>query len=341
MPLTDSDRNNNNADKNVNLDIAALRIDQPPGNEPLSSKMPHPSDFPNETLHRIANPVKERLLAAAREIVVLPKVAIEAIAIADDPDANVDNLVNVIVQDMKLTTDIVALANSAAFGSRTRIIDIKQAITRMGLKRCKNLIYGACITSMMSKMHWEEESTRDHLSRHGMLTAILNSKLNRLFNLGLWDQEFTAGLIHDVGRALLAVSLPDQFRQCDPIYVGQDCDYLKRENELLGTNHMEVGAWFLERNHLPDELAYVARFHHDPGESKKFKKLVAVTSAASEMATCVQSSLPIEEFVPNTDLHVDVLERLGTQFARKKFEKLAPSLMLAAADEMQQMAGMM
>ena len=285
------------------------------------------------SLPNISDDCRDKLLIAAENITMLPKIAIQAIAIADDPDSCIDELVRVVLQDVKLTTDIISLANSAIFSPKDPILHVKQAITMVGLRRCKNLIYGACITTMMSKMPCQEESTRNHLCRHGMLTALLASKLNQLFRLGLNDLEFTAGLVHDVGRALLAVAMPDKQQEFDPIFVGTECDYLRKEVEVIGASHMEIGAWFLEKNTMPEELICVAKFHHHPESAPFHKNLVTVTAAASELSSIIQSPIELEDYDPGQNTTIMLLEQNGVTHASEIFAEMGLSIMQAAKDE--------
>jgi HD-like signal output (HDOD) protein len=280
--------------------------------------------------------LKELLISKARDLQVLPDVAVQAIAIADDPDAKVKSLVNVVAQDIKLTTDIVSLSNSSIFGSTKTVAGLQQAITRVGFRQTKNMILASSIASMMKQMEWHEEKVRDVLCKHSFLTAVINSRLNSLLGLGLQGEEFTAGLVHDIGRTMLAIAIPENFVDFDGLNFDESHDVNLHEFEAIGTTHSEVGAWFLQRNHLPEELITVARYHHMPEEATKFKRLVAVTAIADNMANFCQRE-SVEAFVGVEDDSIEILESLGIENARELFEKSAHELLRSALDEVKQL----
>ena len=178
-----------------------------------------PSASPDETMtnattdQTICPPrhLTEILIQKARDLQMLPDVAIKAISVADDPDAKIKELTSIIAQDIKLTTNLLSLSNSTLFGVGQPVSSLQIAITRVGFRQTKNMILASCFTSMLNKMDWKEVRIRDLLCNHSFLTGIISSRLNKLFNLGLQGEEFTAGLTHDVGRTLLAVTIPDEF----------------------------------------------------------------------------------------------------------------------------------
>ncbi len=278
----------------------------------------------------------ELLIQQARDLQVLPDVAVQAIAIADDPDAKIKNLVNVVAQDIKLTTDIVSLSNSSMFGSTKSVACLQTAITRVGFRQTKNMILASSIASMMQQMEWHEEKVRDILCKHSFLTAVINSRLNCLLGLGLQGEEFTAGLVHDIGRTLLAVSIPTEFTNFDGLDFEESDDVNLREFESIGTSHSEVGAWFLQRNHLPEELITVARHHHDPESATKFKRLVAVTAISDEMANFCQREKP-ESFESVCEDNLEILENLGVENVREKLATSAVELLKSAVTEVKQL----
>ena len=279
----------------------------------------------------------EILVKQVAELRMLPDVAIKAIAIAEDPDSQVKDLVSVVGQDIKLTTSILSLSNSTIFGSTQTVSSLQQAITRVGFRQTKNMIMASCVVSMMQQMSWDEVRVRDLLCKHSFLTGVISSHLNTLFGFGMQGEEFTAGLVHDVGRTLLAVSVPQEFDSFDPLDFDESKDLLKQEMANIGTTHAEVGAWFLQRNHLPEELVMVARHHHKPQASAKFKRLVALTAVADEMANLYHRDGDAAVFDCANCEHLAVLEQLGADEVRNELEEFGPGIMSTSIEEVNQL----
>lgn len=278
----------------------------------------------------------EILIQQARNIQMLPDVAVQAIRIADDPDAKVKDLVRVIAQHVKLTTNLVTLSNSTLFGVTQSVAGLEQAITRVGFRQTKNMIMAASITAMMAEMDWHELRVRDLLCKHSFLTGVICSRLNTLFKLGLQGEEFTAGLVHDIGRTLLAVSIPEEFDALDPLDFAEESQ-ISRELDSIGTTHAEVGAWFLQRNHVPEELVTVARYHHNPEESDKFKKLVALTALADDMANFCQGGGVTDDYEFENNTNLQLLETLGAESPAEKLEEFSGIILSSSLSEMRQL----
>lgn len=286
----------------------------------------------------------EVLVAKARDMKMLPDIAVKAIVIAEDPNADVSELVKVVAQDVKLTTDIVSLSNSSMFGSTRPILSLQNAITRVGFRQTRNMLLSASVAAMMKEMNWFEKDVREKLCRHSFMTASISSQLNRLLRMGLQGEEFTAGLIHDIGRTLLAVALPTQFRRFDLMEFDESIDLLSHELNILGTTHAEVGAWYLQRNCLPDELIDVARYHHAPEEAGRFKRLIALTAAADRLSNFCMTAAGVEDrsaAFANHDCSVcpnlELLEALGVEDAVDKTQRSVSQILESAWTESENM----
>ena len=279
----------------------------------------------------------ETLVQQARDLQMLPDVAVQAIAIVDEPEASLKDLVDIIAQDIRLTTDILSLSNSSLFGFGQPVLNLQKAITRVGLRQTKNMILAASFNSMMKNMDWQEERVRNELAKHSFITGIIASHLNRLFRLGIQGEEFTAGLIHDVGRTLIAVSIPDAFNEFDPLTFDEQDNLLDHELNLIGTTHAEIGAWFLQRNHLPNELIDVARFHHNPQDATAFKRLISLISLADDMANFTQRDGDVEAYDPSELEAVKILEYLGVDDVSAKVKDSAVEIIESANEEVSQL----
>jgi len=280
----------------------------------------------------------EILISQARDLQMLPDLAVKAIAVADNPDSRIKDLVTIIAQDIQLTTGIVSLANSPLFGVGGSITSLQIAVTRVGFRQIKNMILASCFSSMMKKMDWQEEHVRDILCRHGFLTGILCSRLNKLFNLGMQGEEFMAGLVHDVGRSLLAVSIPHQFEELDPLDFVETDPALEHELNSIGTTHAEIGAWFLQRNQLPEELVSVARYHHCPENSSKYKRLIALVAVADNLANFFERENDLEYDVSEIG-SLSLLQSLGVENTVSLLEANWKTVLKSSVDEVGQLIG--
>lgn len=268
------------------------------------------------------------------QLKVLPDVAVQALDIAKDPNCSVTRFSTVVEQDVKLTTDILRMANTVVFSGGQRITSLHQAIIRLGFRHCKNLILSSCIGSLMRRMSIQETNSREKLYKHGFLTALISANLNNLYGIRFMGEDFTAGLIHDLGRTLLAMYMPNEFKQFDKLDFVEDQYLLEREHAALGTTHCDVGGWFVQHNMLPDPLCQVVRFHHQPELSGEGRLLTTLVAASDEIANFVhQLGAPRELPIDKLTMLVK-LEEVGVDRAIEKFADQSTQIVTMALSDL-------
>jgi HD-like signal output (HDOD) protein len=228
--------------------------------------------------------LESRLRDHSRTMQVMPEIATRAIDIAREPDCSFDEFARVVDRDAKLASDILCIANSAMFGTSQPILALHQAVIRLGLRQCRNLIVGSCMASLSKGVVLPDVRTRDLLCRHGFLTAVIASGLNNSLGAGFEGEEFAAALMHDFGRTLLALCVPDEFAEVDSLSFDERGLSLELERKTAGADHCEVGAWFALFKKLPVEFAEVMQYHHRPAEAGGSQRLVSLVAVADDMA---------------------------------------------------------
>lgn len=234
-----------------------------------------------------ASSIRAAIQASMGQVRMLPDVAAQALDLAKDPDVSIGPFVRVIERDIELAANILSLANSALY-SAPPVANLRQATERIGFSQCKNLILASSLSSLMKKMTLREEWIRAVLWQHSVLTAMTNVRLNQFLRAGFCGEEFTAGLIHDLGRTLLAVAIPDRFSFIDPLDFEESQELLQHEQGLIETDHCDIGAWYATEQGLPMSLIEVIRYHHHPNQAKSNDTLVLLTAFADHVSNHYQ-----------------------------------------------------
>ena len=272
--------------------------------------------------------VLERLRSRANNLKMLPAVATQALQIVEDPDCGINEFAAVVERDPSLAAGILRMANSVVFSSGRPVLNLHQAVVRLGFRQCKNLIVTASFSSMMKSMTLDEEWIRETLSQHSFTTALLCLNMNRTLNIGFQGEEFTGGLIHDIGRLLLATCYSDCFSEFDNLEFDEETGVLAAEQAFVETNHCEIGAWFVTKNALPEQLKSVVRFHHNPEladtNSRRFVALVAV---CDHMANHLQRYEESRGYDPASNPFLATLEGSGAPSLARRFHEVANTMM--------------
>ncbi|MDB5346059.1 MAG: hypothetical protein JWP89_4436 [Schlesneria sp.] len=243
---------------------------------------------------------------------MLPAIASHALELAKDSDCNLNDFAAVVERDLSLATSFLRLANSVLFSTGRQVMDLRQAVVRLGFRQCKHLIMTSSFNSMIKSMSLDEEWIRELLLRHSFTTGLLGMHLNRAFQLGFQGEEFTGGLMHDVGRMLLASCYTDRFAEIDPMEFDEGIETLPAEEALICTNHCEVGAWFMIANALPEQLCAAVRFHHAPERAApEHRRYVALIAACDHMANHLQTHDEADGYDPGQNGAIQLLADSG------------------------------
>lgn len=206
----------------------------------------------------------ERILESADRLPTMSTAVSRLHTLIHDPRAGASDLERVIKPDPTLTANLLRMANSPLFGAPRRVTSVKHAITLLGMKR----VYEAAVSASFIKLipsrlpGYEMESKK--FWDHSGAVAVLAERLATELGLKAPDLIFTAGLLHDVGKLVIGAFLAEQSAQMRAQLVQAETTLYATEQELLGTTHAEVGAGLCEKWQLPRQLAWAARWHHQP-----------------------------------------------------------------------------
>ena len=129
------------------------------------------------------------------------------------------------------------------------------------------------------------------------------------------------------------------FSSLDSLEFSEDETILSHELNRIGTTHAEVGAWFLQRNHLPEELVSVARYHHNPQDAAAYKRLIALVGVADDLANFQQRQDGSEHDCSEL-ASLQLLESLGVEKAVAKLSEHGSTLLESAVEEVSQLTSM-
>src|SRR5205823_724187 len=75
---------------------------------------------------------------------------------------------------------------------------------------------------------------------------------------------FLAGLLHDVGKLLIAVSMPRQYDDILALTAVNGASLIEAERDVIGIDHAELSALAISRWELSEGIQSAAADHHQP-----------------------------------------------------------------------------
>lgn len=205
-------------------------------------------------------------------------IAIELLESISKEDVDRAQIVKRIALDQVLTAKTLRLANSSFYGLSYKVSSIDEAVVILGFYSIQTLTNATLIIANLS----DETVDSTYLNSfwlHSISTAICAKQLAKLCK---FDQNlaFTTGLLHDIGKLILATQFQTQYLQVDEYQKTHHCSRIVAELEILGITHSEVARLITAHWKFPVEIQTAVGSHHDEINisSSKLTQLVCVAN---------------------------------------------------------------
>lgn len=206
-----------------------------------------------------AGRVTARIVAEAADRLSAPSPVVAGVLqLLDEGSAPVRLIAARVAQSPEIAAQVMRLGNSALFTDR--VDTLERAVVRIGERTLRGLLLAATTYRLLEGAVAAYGFPRLYLLRHCGEVATMAQSLARRGPSALAGQAYLAGLLHDLGKPILATVAADRELTTPAHGLVSIAD----ERELFGTDHARVGAWIARRWGLPEELSAALEHHHDP-----------------------------------------------------------------------------
>lgn len=189
-------------------------------------------------------------------------------------------IAEIIRRDPSLTARLLRLVNSVYFGFTTPINSIEEAVFFLGVRQIRQLAMMTPIIEDFQKLTGRVPFEWRGFWQHCIGTAILTREVTSAFEVPSDESDYVAGLVHDVGKIVMASAFPDHFAAIQLCHKETLRDLTEIEMEILGVDHSELGALYLSSHRLPEMMVDAARFHHRPHAAPRNARVIAAVQIA-------------------------------------------------------------
>lgn len=179
-------------------------------------------------------------------------------------DVSTATVGKIISQDVSMSAKILHLVNSAFFSLPQTIIDPTQAVVMLGVETIRDLVLAIGIFSQFD-LSKQEKFELNNLWNHSQRTSSLAKTIVTQCggNKQQINHALIAGLVHDIGKLVLADNLPDQYEAFMKKCPKQKTSLYEVEIAEMGTSHAHIGAYLLGVWGLPDPIIQGVIGHHN------------------------------------------------------------------------------
>lgn len=238
----------------------------------------------------------DELIGRGMHIPALPTQGAELLKITNQPIDRVDTrrVVDLVESEPTLTALLLRLANSARYGTARTIRRVDHAIFIVGLQEALGMLGYFLMRNMFPRWLNLPHFTIDDYWFHSWATAQTAQILGqpRFLVQSLPGELYIAGLLHDIGKAVLAVHLPEDSARAVDLATRVGIPLHEAERDVIGVDHAILGAAMLNKWMLPPGILDAVGFHHDPAQaSPEHLELVTLVQLADVIADGIQKSL--------------------------------------------------
>ncbi len=217
-------------------------------------------------------------------------------------------IAEVIQRDPSLSARLLRMVNSVYFGLSTHVNNIEEAVFFLGLRQIRELsmatpvidelehatasgapwkmtttpgartLSSSPLPSSSSGLRWKE------LWSHSIATAILTREILAATPLHIDDDtDYLVGLLHNIGKVVMAYAFPDHLQKLVALPARDAAEFARFERELIGWDHARIGAHYLARHNLSDEITLAVEYHIDPDQAPRHRLFAAAVQVADHL----------------------------------------------------------
>ncbi|HEY4361291.1 MAG TPA: HDOD domain-containing protein [Bryobacteraceae bacterium] len=188
------------------------------------------------------------------------------------PQCSVSDLTSLVERDPVLCGQILRLANSAAFGRARPITTVHHAIAMVGVGTMRKFTLASSFSNLFTRQRKPNGFSVARFNMHAVAVATLAELLAEELPMESAQGTFVAGLLHDIGKVLIAVNLPAEFEHTLEVAAVSGSPMLECERDILGATHAELSGLAASRWELSDAIVWAVTHHHDPDQAAALER---------------------------------------------------------------------
>ncbi len=251
----------------------------------------------------------ESVVQSVNELPSLPQVALEVMRMTKDPNISAHELNDVICRDQAITANMLKLANSAYYGFPRLIGTVGEAVVLLGFQTVRSIVLAAALGDTLNREVKPYSLEKGELWKHSMGVATAARMIAQRSGYKYQDLAYTAGLLHDVGKIILADYLDRYYQEVMEKVDSGQMSFSEAEFEILGIDHAQTGGEVAKKWNFPAEIVEAITLHHKPDQAVQDVRLTSITHVADLMCTLIGVGMGVDGLKEQAS--IQAIETLG------------------------------
>ena len=154
----------------------------------------------------------EKIIKTVEHIPTLPIVSKQIMLLLGDENVSLKQVAELIERDQALTVRILKIANSAFYGTLSKVSNIDHAMVILGIQEIRSILFAFSVYGFFTG-NKTDGFDRTRFWRHSVVCSQVAKYLARYFNVGNDETLFLSALIHDIGKVVLDQYFHEDFLQ--------------------------------------------------------------------------------------------------------------------------------
>jgi len=228
---------------------------------------------------------KKRIIEEIQSLPTLPVIVLKILECIDDPFSSADDLKNIIINDIAISSKILSLANSAYYGYTREIIDITRAVVVLGFETIVDVSLSVSLYSILTPSTKSLTISMEELWKHFIAVGEAGRLCAKENIYPYKERAFLIGLTHDIGKIALYCFFPKEFNSAVENAQNEDNFIYDTEKNELGFSHNDAGTCLADKWSLPPAISVPILFHHEPQKAPaEFQKEAVLAHLADYLA---------------------------------------------------------
>ena len=203
-------------------------------------------------------------------------------------EVNIEKMADYISQDVAICGILLRWANSALFGQRFQVDTIKKAIIVLGTDIVESLVLSEAVNQAIliapprikgfDLLEFKKHSITTAVIARLLVKSLLTTDADRQ------DRAFVAGLLHDMGKLVVASFFPDKFAAALELARKKNCSLVEAERQTYQSDHGEIGGYLAEWWALPPFIVNAIHAHHHPLSAAADEDIIAAALVANQLS---------------------------------------------------------
>lgn len=205
--------------------------------------------------------IPNNILDGVSRLDPLPMTARRIAATIGKEDSNVREIADIVQYDAAITANVLRVANSAAFGGRYPIENVRDAVVRLGTANLLTVVLGEYLKVLKAAAPLYDLTEDDfyfHSVAASLMIKAMAAETRRVFP----QSASIAALLHDIGKLIMVRYMKADLATLVSLCNERNITFVQAERDLFGCDHAEIGAAMARKWDFPQDITSAIENHH-------------------------------------------------------------------------------